>query len=76
MSETNKTRKAIVKCEGGRAIDRVLSTVKDYLPRNYHARMLSVDEIVIEGHDSHGWTMDGYVIPRLASGLIAAREVR
>jgi hypothetical protein len=30
---------------------------------------------VIGGYDDHGWTLDGYVIPRLASGLIGAREV-
>jgi hypothetical protein len=30
---------------------------------------------VIAGKDSAGWTLDGYVIPRLASGLIAAIEI-
>ena len=30
---------------------------------------------VIGGFDDAGWTLDGYVIPRLASGLIGAREV-
>jgi hypothetical protein len=30
---------------------------------------------VIGGYDNAGWTLDGYVIPRLASGLIAAEEV-
>jgi hypothetical protein len=32
-------------------------------------------EFVIEGRDHAGWTMDAYVIPRLASGLIWAQEV-
>lgn len=30
---------------------------------------------VIEGRDNAGWTLDGYVIPRLASGLHFANEV-
>jgi hypothetical protein len=31
--------------------------------------------LVIEGEDNCGWTLDGYVIPRLASGLHAAAEI-
>lgn len=31
--------------------------------------------VVIEGRDSHGWTLDDYVIPRLQSGLHAAWEI-
>jgi hypothetical protein len=30
---------------------------------------------VVGGNDSHGWTLDGYVLPRLASGLYGAREI-
>jgi hypothetical protein len=30
---------------------------------------------LIEGHDDYGWTLDGYVIPRLASGLHWAKEI-
>ena len=30
---------------------------------------------VIGGYGSHGWTLDEYVMPRLASGLMAAEEV-
>lgn len=30
---------------------------------------------VIGGYDNAGWTLDEYVIPRLASGLIRAEEV-
>jgi hypothetical protein len=30
---------------------------------------------VIAGRDAAGWTLDGYVIPRLGSGLIRAREI-
>jgi hypothetical protein len=57
-----------------------------YLPANYHivpgtAAISSVHgggtQLVarIEGRDRAGWTLDGYVIPRLQSGLIYAREV-
>jgi hypothetical protein len=52
-----------------------------YLPDNYcvlsshdadpHGRTKNV---VIEGVDCRGWTLDGYVIPRLASGLIGCKE--
>lgn len=55
-----------------------LSTVKAYLPSNYAAKLANDDDsifIEIEGTDDHGWTLDGYVIPRLGSGLIVAREI-
>jgi hypothetical protein len=50
-----------------------------YLPDNYRV----IGEVpadrgpvfVIAGEDSHGWTLDGYVIPRYASGLIHAEEI-
>ena len=57
----------------------LLSTVSNYLPSNYEAYESSGtihgDVIMIEGYDRAGWTMDDGVIPRLASGLIVAREV-
>lgn len=34
-----------------------------------------VREFVIEGEDSAGWTLDSYVIPRYASGLIGCEEI-
>lgn len=54
-----------------------LETVRAYLPRNYAAIPApgAPDAILILGHDSAGWTLDDYVIPRLASGLIFAKEV-
>jgi len=53
-----------------------IDTVRAYLPSNYTARP-DDDEtgIIIEGTDNAGWTLDGYVIPRLASGMIFAMEV-
>lgn len=52
-----------------------LDTIRRYLPSNYTARQHTDTHVLIEGHDNAGWTLDGYVIPRLASGLIFAREV-
>jgi hypothetical protein len=63
---------------------RSVSEVEAYLPSNY-ALMESFEVeastgrfrlvVIIGGHDDAGWTLDGYVIPRLASGLIAAEEI-
>lgn len=52
-------------------------TAARYLPANYHV-VCTVDggkSVLIEGHDDAGWTMDDYVIPRLASGLFHCREI-
>jgi hypothetical protein len=60
-------------------------TIDRYLPANYQ-RVAEVDLLVengnilrkyvlIEGEDNSGWTLDGYVIPRLASGLIGAHAI-
>lgn len=51
-----------------------LARVNAYLPDNYGAVEV-MDSILIVGYDSAGWTLDGYVVPRLASGLIWAEEV-
>ena len=51
-----------------------LSTVRDYLPVNYSAELDADGNILISGEDDHGWSLDGYVIPRLDSALIAASE--
>lgn len=49
--------------------------VRRFLPSNYAVTEREDGTLVIAGRDSHGWTLDGYVLPRLASGLIYAREV-
>lgn len=52
--------------------------VEQYLPENYSVVHISPnpsgEDVVIAGEDVAGWTLDGYVLPRLASGLIWARE--
>lgn len=79
---TTTTRYAIVRNA------RTRSAAAAYLPGNYriiheyiepreidrHAR-IPEPTFVIEGRDDHGWTMDDYVIPRYASGLIWAEEI-
>ena len=51
-----------------------LETVKRYLPANYSALDVG-EQTFIVGHDNAGWTLDDYVIPRLASGLHTAVEI-
>lgn len=66
------TRRAIVR--GGAP-----HVVAAYLPSNYRVLFdheLTVDKtVVIEGEDVAGWTLDDYVLPRLASGLYFGEEV-
>lgn len=52
-----------------------LDTIRRYLPANYTADSDGTD-VFIHGVDRAGWTLDGYVIPRLASGLYHAKEVQ
>jgi hypothetical protein len=52
-----------------------IATVERYLPSNYVVLAATSLGIVVAGYDSHGWTLDGYVMPRLSSGLIASEEV-
>lgn len=47
-----------------------------YMPDNYSVRQDDEGELLIEGYDYAGWTLAGYVIPRLASGCIFATEVQ
>ena len=53
----------------------VVELVQKYLPQNYRASQAKDGSIVITGKDVAGWTMEEYVIPRLASGLIFAEAV-
>lgn len=59
-----------------------LDTINAYLPDNYRVvgPAPNPDDptrqgMLIEGTDNAGWTLDGYVLPRLASGLYFGREV-
>ena len=64
----------------GNALTR--KQLEAYLPADY--KVLWIDEesdspnrvaAIIGGTDYAGWTMDDYVLPRLASGLIFGREL-
>lgn len=54
--------------------------VAAYLPDNYQVVAAPTDEAVmpytfIAGEDAAGWTLDDYVLPRLASGLYWGHEI-
>lgn len=49
--------------------------VARYLPENYELWMYTDDKAYIRGEDDKGWTLDDYVLPRLASGLYFGEEV-
>lgn len=65
---TTNVRTAVVR--GARDVEQV----QRYMPANYEASAVD-GMIVIIGVDVAGWTLDDYVIPRLASGLIFAKEI-
>jgi hypothetical protein len=70
-----------------RGLNITAEKVAAYLPRNYTVEGVALDRpfkdrpeymesvVVIGGRDDHGWTLDRYVIPRLASGLMRADEI-
>jgi len=49
--------------------------IASYLPSNYRIVATCETAVLVAGKDDHGWTAEGYVIPRLASGLIRAEEI-
>lgn len=59
--------------------EELLERVGHYMPSNYTAALSTANnlefKVVITGEDSAGWTLDGYVIPRLGSGNMFAKEV-
>lgn len=70
---TADTRIARVKGAGYHDQDRVAQ----YLPDNYKVQWdFKAAELLIMGTDNAGWTLEDYVIPRLASGLIFAEVIQ
>ena len=51
-----------------------VEAVKRYLPDNYAVVGFDSTGVTIRGEDIRGWTLDGYVLPRLASGLYFGEE--
>lgn len=62
------TRTALIRTQSTEAVAR-------FLPSNYAVVSTSEEGVLIEGEDNAGWTLDGYVLPRLASGLYFGEEV-
>lgn len=50
-------------------------SVAAYLPSNYHILATTRGCTLVAGEDSAGWDLDGYVIPRLSTGLYPSQEV-
>lgn len=81
-----KTRYAIVRFwpadgRGTPQRETFRARIAAYLPENYSLAPNTVTEpdgfasVLIVGRDVAGWTLDGYVVPRLASGMIHATEL-
>lgn len=51
------------------------SAIASYLPSNYEVARITADFTYLRGTDVAGWTLDGYVLPRLASGLYFGTEI-
>ena len=63
-------------------ISGTIANVEAYLPENYKVIPQTLTttpdgkrRIAIQGEDVAGWTLDGYVLPRLASALLFATEM-
>ncbi len=58
--------------------NRTVKEIEAYLPGNYEVTKVAPNpggiDVLIEGEDNAGWSLDGYVLPRLASGNIYGRE--
>lgn len=74
-----KVRETWPKTRYAKVAGTAFGNVAAYLPSNYWI-MAEQDgdgqrTVYIQGIDRLGWTLDDYVIPRLASGLIYAEEI-
>ena len=72
------TRRATIPYSGDlpQNIEGFLQRVRALLPENYKVGYNSLTkQFMITGHDVAGWTLDDYVIPRLASGLVFIEEI-
>lgn len=49
--------------------------IASYLPSRYKVVEVTETHTIIEGEDFLGWTLEGYVIPRLASGWLHCEEI-
>lgn len=70
---SNAVRRAKIRRDSTGRPDK--ATVEAYLPMAYDIERADHDYVYIVGTDVAGWTLDDYVIPRLASGLMFAEEI-
>jgi hypothetical protein len=71
-------RYANVSIPNGTQAGDFCETVAKFLPSNYSVISIVISDptyVLIGGEDRMGWTLDGYVIPRLGSGMYFAREI-
>jgi len=61
-------------CDGLYERNKLQTRVALLLPPNY-CLAEEDDALFIDGSDDRGWTLDGFVIPRLAAAQVTAREV-
>lgn len=59
---------------GEHTFNNFVTIIRRYMPTNYRVYVCNFD-ILIAGNDVAGWTLDDYVIPRLASGGYTAKEI-
>jgi len=71
LGEILPIRRALIPVVGDADEQRRIDAL---LPPSYHLEQAK-EGLVIAGHDKWGWTLDEYVIPRLASALIPAKEL-
>lgn len=74
--ERRPCRRAVLRADSEQAACKLARQVKNYLPSNYQVVGCHGGVVTVEGHDRFGWTLEDYVLPRLASGLLHAEEVK
>jgi hypothetical protein len=75
MSTRYALRLATDPHETARVMARYMPANYDVLPVVRETAAGPEHGVLIFGQDNHGWTMDDYVLPRLASGLWYSREI-
>jgi hypothetical protein len=50
-------------------------TIERYLPHNYSVLYFEDDMVTITGFDNAGWTLDEYVLPRIAQWGMGGTEI-
>jgi hypothetical protein len=64
-----ETREALIRTDPAN-----VEVIARYLPNNYTIVGADSTGVTIRGIDHYGWTLDGYVLPRLASGMYFGEE--